>query len=261
MCGISAVYGERAVIKALVISLNQQNRGRQGSGIAYTCNHKLQVRKAPCSTAEFIVNYLKDLEDSNLMSRRVAISHNRQPSAGQVSLVNTHPFEDCLKRFALIHNGHAFVTRKRELLIQDGHDIQGQTDSEALTHILEDYYDKEKDLKKALRQLAVNDLSGAVIVLARNGIMYATKTGSWPLWIVKHKGEVYLASEKQAIASLGIPVDKAFEPKPCQVVEVMGPSVRVYYKPKEERINLTGWWNNYLKLPYFNKYDEIWNDY
>jgi len=142
--------------------------------------------------------------NNSLLSKsvRIAISHNRMPSIGDVSYNNTHPFFDCKRRFALIHNGTAFNHDYRKRLLEKGHRILGETDSELLTHKLEDYYEETGDMVEALKMLVENDLRGAVIVLERSRKMYAARRGYISAHYAAWKGEVYIASEAKAITNL-----------------------------------------------------------
>jgi glucosamine--fructose-6-phosphate aminotransferase (isomerizing) len=198
MCGIDAVMGRNAIIKALLITLGQLERGTKGTGVAYISNNKIKIVKEPTHPLTFFTKYFDVLNNQS----DVAISHNRAPSQGIVSYENTHPFLACDKSFALIHNGTSWNNDERQYLAKLGHKFQGQTDSEVLMHILEEYYLATNDYVEALQKLVNYNLSGAIIILTKEGEIYATKRGYEPLNYVKVNGEVYLASVPQAIANI-----------------------------------------------------------
>ncbi len=194
MCGISAVYGEYAALKAMLIVLKQLERGTEGSGVAYMCNGELVVLKQPTHPIEFFDRCFHGIA----VETRVAIAHNRLPSAGGVSYENTHPFVDCKGRFALAHNGHAFVDHMRSYLVEVGHKVRGETDSEVLTHLLEEYYDEYGDMLMAVKELIENHLSGTIVVLTRDSEIYCARSGMAPLNYAVGD-EIYVASSERAI--------------------------------------------------------------
>jgi len=210
MCGINAVFGKNAVIKALLITLGQLERGTHGTGIAYISNGKIQIVKEPISPIKFFTKHYSSFENIS----DIAIAHNRAPSVGNISYENTHPFLACNKKFALIHNGTAinlsYSNNIREELKRLGHAINGQTDSELLTHILEEYLITYNDYIQALQKLANSELNGAIIILTKDKEIYATKKGFEPLNYTKVNGEIYIASSPQAIANI-INVNQKYE--------------------------------------------------
>ena len=212
MCGISAVYGVNAPLKSMLIILNQLERGRQGSGVAYTCNNKIRIVKEPIDPVEFFNKRLYEIN----VNANVAIAHNRLPSAGSVAYRNTHPFLACTKEFALAHNGHCFVTHLRSYIKQLGHNVQGETDSEILTHILEELYREHKDMLKAVGELTANYLLGAIVVLTKDGYIYASKSGHYPLHYALAKDEIYIGSTRKAVEAL----IKMLNIKEYQIIEV-----------------------------------------
>lgn len=216
MCGIAGYYGEGAALKALFITLHQLERGTKGSGVAYVRGRKIKYVKAPRHPMEF---YVKNKERLAVPTR-VAIAHNRLPSVGDVKCTNTHPFVDCEKRFALVHNGHAFVQALRAKIIANGHRVRGDTDSEVLCHRLEELYLEEGDMVTALMRLAREEFTGAVLVLTREGRIYGLRDHSHPMIVAQGKRYVAIASTRRA--ALSVAGDDAFiyEPRPYQVLEV-----------------------------------------
>ncbi len=198
MCGIDAVYGKNAVLKALLITLGQIERGDKGTGVAYMCNGEIKVLKEPISPIKFFAKHYKTIN----VNSRVAIAHNRMPSRGKIAYENTHPFLACDGSFALAHNGTSWNDDEKEYLRMLGHEIKGETDSEILTHILEEYYKATNDYVQALEKLVNYNLDGAIVVLTKNGEIYATKKGFMPLNYVEVEGEIYVASSPQAIANI-----------------------------------------------------------
>jgi glucosamine--fructose-6-phosphate aminotransferase (isomerizing) len=198
MCGIDAVFGKNAVLKALLITLGQLERGEKGTGVAYIRKERIKVVKEPISPMKFFIekHYL-----AYAMSK-VAIAHNRNPSQGSVSYENTHPFLSCDKSFVLAHNGTIWNHDEAERMKKLGHKIQGKTDSEILVHELEEYLKESDSFVEALNKLINNNLNGAIVILTKQGEIYATKKGVEPLNYAEVDGDVYVASSPTAIANL-----------------------------------------------------------
>ncbi len=202
MCGITGFSGRYATNKALSMTLAQLSRGVQGAGVAFIdpVAHTLQVQRKPCHPVKFAVehHYFWGLRTYS------AISHNRQPSKGEVKLENSHPFVDCKGRFALIHNGTVLGTEEiRAKLIANGHRIEGETDSEVVCHMICQYLDEGGDMLGAMHML-MKEHPCTILVLTAEGDIYGLKS-SYPLWVCEIEGderfepEVAIASEKRAI--------------------------------------------------------------
>jgi len=198
MCGITGVYSNMAVFKALLIMLEQLERGTKGAGVAWVEGGEIKIRKAPRHPANFV---LTNFNKVNLRAR-VAIAHNRQPSMGKVCYENTHPFLACNREFALVHNGSMHNHNLRDKLVKNGHKIMGETDSEVIMHLLEDLLDEYGDMKSALDALWESGLNGAILVLTRKGEIYGIRRGQWPIVYGRNDEGVYIASTEYALTSV-----------------------------------------------------------
>jgi len=198
MCGISAVSGIYAPLKAIYMLTKQLERGKFGTGIAYICKNQIRIVKEPIHPLKFYDKHTLELK----INSKMAIGHNRFPSRGQVTYVNTHPFMDCNGEFALVHNGHCFIEELRGYIIAGGHRIYGETDSELLTHLLEELYEEYGDMIYAIEQLAHLYLVGAIAVLTKDGAIYSCRNNHNPVHYATVNGEAYLASTYKAVKSL-----------------------------------------------------------
>jgi glucosamine--fructose-6-phosphate aminotransferase (isomerizing) len=202
MCGISGVYGPRAPIVALQLILGQLERGTLGCGVAFTQlrhdNPRIAVIKEPIHPIKFIGKYLARLDYKSV----AAIAHNRWPSRGSVSYVNTHPFVSCNRNFAIVHNGTTYFKKSTIHKIRRGHRILGDTDSEVICHIVEQYYNMHGDMVTALAELADTEFSGAILVLCNSGEIYGLRKGFEPVHYAIADGHVLMASSEKAIRNL-----------------------------------------------------------
>jgi len=224
MCGIAGVYGYNALRLSLLITLGQLSRGTQGTGIAWLDNNKIRILKEPIHPIKFVKKHYHKL-DSKI---RVAIAHNRQPSRGNVSYYNTHPFMSCRRQFALIHNGTCLINHHLVSKIKRKHKILGDTDSEIVCHMLEEFYDEYGDMVSAIEELFTTDFSGAILVITKDGRIFGAKKSWAPLHYAKADNHVFLASEASAINSVLDHDAEIFALKSKQIIEVHQGSIRVH---------------------------------
>lgn len=213
MCGIVGIIGNQALFRCVTTTLAQIDRGKKGNGYAWIDpTNKMWYIKAPIDALSLAV-----MENFFVKEKaNIAIGHNRMPSKGSVSEENCHPFIDCQRRFALVHNGTLhFDDVEIANLKKKGHKILGETDSEILTHVLCEKLNNGLTMNQALEELVKKTKTQATfIILTRNGDLFATK--DWmPLWLCQVKDSLkgnysILASEKQAIetALLDLKLDK-----------------------------------------------------
>jgi len=250
MCGIAAVYGKKAHIKTMLLTLSQLERGILGCGIAWIRNNRVKYYKRPVHPITVMRYLLTKLH----INTNVAISHNRLPSVGDVRLENTHPFLACDRSFALIHNGTAYNKGLRRKLLKSGHRIKGTTDSELLCHYLEDLELELGTIEDALLELAETKLNGAIIVLTSNSTIYAITTFSNPIVYAKIGNEVYVASTAKAIANVTENENDIYELKAYQLLKVSKGKIELIGECKEEPKPITYlnaklwkndfWWQN-----------------
>jgi len=230
MCGIAGVYGKKAHIKTMLLTLSQLERGTLGCGIAWIKRTKIKYYKRPTHP----VTVFRDIIEKLHIDTHVAISHNRLPSVGDVSLQNTHPFIACDRTFALIHNGTAFNHGLRIQLLREGHRIRGTTDSELLCHYLEDLLLTHGSFEDALLELAETKLNGAILVLAWDGTIYGIRTFSNPIHYLELDGEVYIASTEEAIMTVTENEEDIQPLKAYQLLKVKNGKVELIGEGKEE---------------------------
>jgi glucosamine--fructose-6-phosphate aminotransferase (isomerizing) len=230
MCGIAGVYGVNALRLSLMITLAQINRGTRGTGLAWINHNRIKVLKEPIHPVKFFKKHYDRLE----WKVKVAVAHNRQPSRGGVAYQNTHPFTDCKSRFALVHNGSCIFDNNIVSKIKKEHMVLGETDSEIITHLLEDLYEEHGDMVSAIEALFDTDFSGAILVLTRDGKIYGARDGVMPLHYCKTNTHVFLASEASAIEAILDTNAKIEALKMQQIIEVDGGRIEIHGEGIEE---------------------------
>jgi glucosamine--fructose-6-phosphate aminotransferase (isomerizing) len=170
-------------------------RGYDSSGIAVRendQNNDIKVYKDAVRVAVL-------QKQSPHLKGSTGIAHTRWATHGPPSLLNAHPHLDCSGRFAVVHNG--IITNYQELkrqLINEGHHIVSETDTEVIPHLIEKFY--KGNLENAVR-LATTLLTGsfAIIVLCKDEQkLVVAKMGS-PLVIGIKDCEKFIASDTPAI--------------------------------------------------------------
>ena len=98
----------------------------------------------------------------------VGIGHTRWASCGKPSDENAHPFCDCSKSIAIVHNGiiENYMSLKT-MLEKEGHTFTSQTDTEVIVHLLEKYY--AGDMHDALRKTVATIRGTYAIAAVREG--------------------------------------------------------------------------------------------
>lgn len=219
MCGIGAIISLSPYnLETLMnIPLNQLYRGTKGCGIAWTDFRSIYLIKDPISPKTFKNKYELVLKT---VTTKMAIIHHRLPSHGDVKYENTHPFISCPRspvRFAFCHNGTWYNPNEyREKLEEQGHIIQGETDSEVIMHMIEEEINVESDLINAMKKF---DDAGVLVAMTKNKIYVVS--GSRSIYLGKAPKCVILASTIKAIkntaSKMKTKIEKYYSIKYCTI--------------------------------------------
>ena len=146
MCGIASYAGNKDVIKTIMTGLKSlEYRGYDSSGIAYMKNGKINIikKEGPIKNLDNILNYD---DEAN-----IGISHTRWATHGGATDINAHPHRQ--GKITLVHNG--IIENYNELkdeLIKKGYIFKTETDTEVASAAIDDLYNTEKDMLKALNK-------------------------------------------------------------------------------------------------------------
>jgi glucosamine--fructose-6-phosphate aminotransferase (isomerizing) len=198
MCGIVAYIGQREAYPIVLKGLKRlEYRGYDSAGVALI-NNGLQVYKKKGKVAE-LENHVSGKD----MRSHIAIGHTRWATHGEPSDRNSHPHVSGNGKLAMIHNGiiENYAQLKQELLNQ-GHVFKSDTDTEVLTHFIEEIQKSNHcTLEEALR-IALKRVVGAYVIVIVDednpDTLIAARKGS-PLVIGVGKGEHFLASDASPI--------------------------------------------------------------
>ena len=198
MCGIVGYIGKKDAFPIIIKGLKRlEYRGYDSAGIAII-KDTLKVFKTKGKVSDLIT-----ITNEKDTSGTIGIGHTRWATHGPPSNENAHPHTSQSKNITLIHNGiiENYNTIKKEL-IKRGHVFESDTDTEVLTHLIEEIKNQENvSLFEAVR-LALSEVIGAYAIAVidkfnPNEIVVAKK-GS-PLVIGIGENEYFLASDAAPI--------------------------------------------------------------
>jgi glucosamine--fructose-6-phosphate aminotransferase (isomerizing) len=202
MCGIFGAIlnnGEAApIIHAGLKRL--EYRGYDSVGQATVEDGKLFIKKDAGKIDD--VHASLNLDD---MPGRVGIGHTRWATHGAPYKINAHPHTDCTDEIAVVHNGiiENFADLKSELETK-GHVFKSKTDTEVVSHLVEELMKGGLGLVDAVRE-AANRLDGSyaiAVVCAREPDKIVCARRESPLVVGINDGEVYCASDIPAFLRL-----------------------------------------------------------
>ncbi|MGS2588384.1 glutamine--fructose-6-phosphate transaminase (isomerizing) [Streptomyces hebeiensis] len=198
MCGIVGYVGGQSALDVVVAGLKRlEYRGYDSAGVAVLADGGLAAAKK----AGKLVNLEKALKDRPLPSGSTAIGHTRWATHGGPTDANAHPHLDNAGRVAVVHNGiiENFAVLRAELAGR-GHDLDSETDTEVVSHLLAESFSSCGDLAESMRQVC-RRLEGAFTLVAVHAdepdVVVGARRNS-PLVVGVGEGESFLASDVAA---------------------------------------------------------------
>jgi glucosamine--fructose-6-phosphate aminotransferase (isomerizing) len=197
MCGIIGYVGSRDAAPILIGGLRRlEYRGYDSAGVAALDGaDRLEIRRAVGK----LDNLCAALERAPVRGH-IGIGHTRWATHGRPSEENAHPHK--AGPVAVIHNGiiENYVELRAALLAR-GHKLRSETDTELISHLIEERLKAGDDLTEAVRA-AVRELKGSfsIVALAESdpGRLVAAKTAT-PLVLGFGDGENFVASDIPAL--------------------------------------------------------------
>ena len=198
MCGIVGYTGDQAAVDVLVSGLRSlEYRGYDSAGVAVVQDGALQVvrRKGKVDGLASTVAPMK-------LRGTCGIGHTRWATHGRPSEANAHPHTSCDGRIAIVHNGIIEnFAELREGLVERGHKLASDTDTEVIAHLIEENY--QGDLLEAVReamQYVIGSYGLAVVCADEPDAIIATRKDS-PIVVGLGKDGAYVASDMIAMIS------------------------------------------------------------
>jgi len=196
VCGIIGYVGSRECRALLLAGLERlEYRGYDSAGLALLDAGELSYVRAVGPLGN-----LREAVGSRGSAATTGVGHTRWATHGGVTEANAHPLTGCDDdKLSIVLNG--IVENYRELtesLVADGHTFSSETDAEAVSHLIERYY--EGDLLEAVSK-AFSELEGHftfVVVHADHPQLLVAARHQTPLVVGLGEGENFLASNAAA---------------------------------------------------------------
>ena len=197
MCGIVGYIGPKTATPLLIEGLKRlEYRGYDSAGIATMNGAGLEMRKAKGK-----ISVLESVVQDAPVHGSIGIGHTRWATHGVPNECNAHPHHDCTNTIAVVHNGIIEnYGSLRQMLIQQGHTFQSETDTEVLAHLIEAAMDDDPLEDAVIDALhLVEGTYGIAVISSRDpDKIVAARKGS-PLLLGLGEGEFYVASDVAAI--------------------------------------------------------------
>src|SRR5215471_6405674 len=200
MCGIIGYIGYREAAPLLLQGLKRlEYRGYDSAGVAVFANsgskEGIVVRRSVGK-----LNNLDQLLRDNPVHGVVGMGHTRWATHGRPSEENAHPHR--AGKIVVIHNGiiENYLELRHELQAK-GRTFSSETDTEVISHLIDEYIQLGLSFTKATRA-ALQKLTGAfsIVVLCESepGKILAAKNAT-PIVIGLGEGENFVASDIPAL--------------------------------------------------------------
>jgi len=197
MCGIVGYIGPKTATPLLIEGLKRlEYRGYDSAGIATMNGAGLEMRKAKGK-----ISVLESVVQDAPVHGSIGIAHTRWATHGAPNECNAHPQHDCTNTIAVVHNGIIEnYGALRQMLIQQGHTFQSETDTEVLAHLIEAAMDEDPLEDAVIDALhLVEGTYGIAVISSRDpDKIVAARKGS-PLLLGLGENEFYVASDVAAI--------------------------------------------------------------
>lgn len=198
MCGIIAYAGVDQAVEPLLSGMDRlAYRGYDSNGIVTQNGSSFVCEKQPGPLSDLL-----DRIDRTKFTGTAGIGHTRWATHGAPTQLNAHPHFSCDEDITVVHNG--IIENFQELkegLIDRGHTIRSETDTEVIPHLLEEAYEQVGDPVAAVRSVTEKvrgSYAIAVMFQQHPGEIIGACNQS-PLLIGQGEDAQYLASDIPAL--------------------------------------------------------------
>ena len=198
MCGIVGYIGRQDATSIIVEGLRKlEYRGYDSAGICTISDGTASIRRSEGK----LIN-LERLLKAEPVVGSLGIGHTRWATHGRPSEINAHPHQ--AGSVVVVHNGIIEnYLQLREELRAAGHIFKSETDTEVVSHLIEERRKSTDSFETAVRE-ALALLKGAyalcIVSEEEPDVLIAAKLGS-PMVVGLGDGEFYVASDIPAILS------------------------------------------------------------
>lgn len=245
MCGINAIISKENKNLLLSASIAQSlgDRGKDGTGIAWIQDDKINILKSSIEPEKFIKKFSIKLKS---IKSNIIIGHNRSATSSVMMKQKdseAHPFISEKEDFVLLQNGIvSYSDPKRDLLKDIGHKFSSSVDSEVLVHLLEEILMQSSSRDEAIKQF-VKVSSGNILVLFKDKELFGIADNN-SFVIVKSNSDIFIASELHGITS-EINLDNYDDMKVFLPEDLVRKYVKIYFNENIIKCELHGKWSKF----------------
>ena len=198
MCGIVGYTGQQDATGIIIEGLRRlEYRGYDSAGICTISDSKASIRRSEGKLAN-----LERLLVAEPVAGSIGIGHTRWATHGRPSEINAHPHQ--AGSVVVVHNGIIEnYLQLRDELRAAGHVFKSETDTEVISHLIEERRKVSGSFEGAVRE-ALLLLKGAyalcIVCQDEPDLLIAAKLGS-PMVVGMGEGEFFVASDIPAILS------------------------------------------------------------
>lgn len=220
MCGVFGYVGQQSDVGETVLAALRtlEYRGYDSWGLAISTPDDLVVHKDIGRINGHVRSYPRSTQ---------GIGHTRWATHGGVEVANSHPHLDCSRRVAVVHNG--IIENHVELrarLVQRGHRLESETDSDVVAHLVEEELASGSDLGHAVATVfGLLEGYNAVVVMDRLEQQFAAAKHVSPLVLGRSDRGSTVASDAIALNSYA---DELIYLEDGQMALLSADSVRVF---------------------------------
>ena len=196
MCGIVGYVGPREASPILLGALRKlEYRGYDSAGLAAVVGEQIEVRRCVGK-----LDNIEGLLKTQPLAGTPGIGHTRWATHGRPSEQNAHPHR--AGKVVVIHNGiiENYLDLRAELQAR-GRSMASETDTEVISHLVDEYVQKGASIFDATRQ-AVQRLVGSysIVVLSETEPdRLVTAKSATPIVLGLGDGENFVASDIPAL--------------------------------------------------------------
>ena len=202
MCGIVGYIGNKDAVSVLIGGLKSlEYRGYDSSGISIL-DSKSNV--STYKSAGKLNNLEEQLKTSNVPTSTIGVAHTRWATHGEPTQNNAHPHSGSGNNVFVVHNGIVEnFSELRSEIENSGSNLNSDTDSETIPHLIESYLSQSNNLEEAV-MFAAKKIKGAnsIVVMSKKSPekIIALRTGHAGGIIVGHAAdEMLVASDLPAL--------------------------------------------------------------
>ncbi len=198
MCGVIGIVGKTTVTARLLDGLKRlEYRGYDSAGIAVASDGAHARSRAKGK----IVNLETQLSEDSIEGR-MGIAHTRWATHGVPNVKNAHPHK--AGRVSIVHNGIIENFAELREALQDGSQIETDTDTEIVAHVINETLRNGASPQEAFSQ-SLSKLNGAYafvcMIEGAPDTLFCARSGS-PLAIGVGQDEMYIGSDALALEKL-----------------------------------------------------------